>query len=178
MAGKSLKDVYGQVAALSCVESVAGTAVYTQFDSSINSNERLMMLIHKVEYFIDPANLQLILDSTDRIRFGLSMWSLGAGVAPLYNSSGVLDFNTIGVINYGAASNGQPLLLEHQKDFTSNPGGGLISHPSNLFLFVVGISLASVVGVYARVHYTTLPLKDSDYAELYNMQILKTIIGV
>jgi hypothetical protein len=174
---KSLKDLYGQQVHVNHFESATGTPTYVQVASTINSNEAIAMIIHRIEYFISGVEMAKILDNADSISLGFVMWSNGVQAVQT-TTPGIIDFRTIERNDFGTAGNAILRYDPMVSDFTSLPGGGKICHPASLWSYILGTSLASAVQtITSRVYYTTTPLTDSMYRELYDLQIVRSIVG-
>jgi len=60
------------------------------------------------------------------------------------------------------------------RDFSSLPGGGLLTLPNPLYLAVQGESLASAVTVRARIHFSRMDMEAENWIELVEQTRLLT----
>lgn len=175
--GKRLQDTYAQSCYVNPQEVVAGVTSYEQFSSQINYDQEVGMIINRVEYHIGKADLLKILDAAN------DYISAGLGMIPDGNPTQIYDTGMLDVIRwdmqtYGTPANAwiKPDMLITTHDFSSMPGGGLIAHPSALYGYVRGISLASTVAsVIVRIWYKTIQLTDAEYNELYKLYLVRAI---
>jgi hypothetical protein len=171
----SLKDRFSQKVYLHVVETAANAGGIDQVVSQVNASEQVGMLIHRVQYSIPYNTRAAIIAAADSVHFGLCMWKIPTLTA-------LLDENTVGVIHkdylhFGPAGLTEPTWRLSDHDFSGYPGGGLVAHPSSLWVAICAISIAVAAEVKCTIHYTTFKLTDKDYQELYNMQILNSIVA-
>jgi len=179
--GKTLKDTYGQRVYLSLTEGSANSGKCTAFGANgIESTAKILMVIHKVVYHVYTSLLSELVNDSDWLMFGLSMWDLAGSLAGGISAytPGIIDYHSISKYDIGSEIiKTDRLLDQYNFSFADMPGGGLPSHPTSLYGFVQGQSLANALTIIIDVYYTTMPLGDTDYRELFELQIIKNIIA-
>lgn len=175
---QSKVDTYGQTVYQFALETVADAGNITAFQTSIaDTSKRVGMIIHRVEYVLYSLNLALP-GNGDHVSFGLALWQVPLDDLVEMQSVGLLDWNDI-TNHQLLGTNGSGYLINQPlvKDFSTLPGGGKICHPSALYVWVRGIGTGVIQNCHARVWYTIIDVDDKFYAELFQAQVQRVIIG-
>lgn len=158
------KDTYANLAYGSAIEAAAGTMAFSEIQTGVAIFEKVAWLINRIDYFFSKTYVNLILDNADAVSGGLT--TSNTLVAFELSDPSLLDMHSIGAYNLGAAASGALYPNPIVKDLSGLPGGGILVPPSPIYVAVRGISLAAVMKVEMRIHFTFINLKPEEYWEL------------
>lgn len=157
----------------------ANDGIITAMNSNYTRADKVGLLIQRIEYVVALTELQTALAVVgDQLTVGITQLYNG-GVAP-----GLLPLGTgtrqpiIDMKHFcmGSAA-GIPLPLPRDIITTEYPvGRELLAHPSAIYGFARGSSLAGTVNFYVRLFYTIKELSDDDYNELVQNVLLQDIL--
>ena len=161
MPGAGGSDKYANVLYDSVTQSATDTLTFEAIEIGLSLFDKVGILIHRLEWFGHQAKLAA---DNDTIEFGLSTsngWSAADSSEP-----SIITFHKESVVDYGTAATcklqRQPLL----DDFTTLPGGGILTTPKPLYLFCDSDALAAAATVKIRLFFTIVTLKAEEYFEL------------
>lgn len=158
-----VKDSFANKFYGSVTESAANTLTFSEIQTNISVMDKVAWVIHRLEWYLTPAQIALIADDQDAIQMALvSSQQITA-----------LGLDNPAVIDMQQISKGQATAVGYTirtipftRGFESLPGGGLIIAPRPLFIAIKGTGLASAGGVSVRGYYTARELKADEYLEL------------
>jgi hypothetical protein len=172
MATAVKKDQYAQIGYLEATETAANTLTFANLSVFSNVMSNQAMILHRVEYYLPIATLQLLTAASDRIRFGLA--GSDSMTTPTIDDAEVYNYQEECYLALGTPGTGiiRPMVVE--TSFNELPGGGLIVPADRIFLFVMGQSLGSAASIQCRWYFTLKQLGASDYLELaQSMRVLR-----
>lgn len=156
---KYANKVYGAV-----TESGANTLTFAEIKTNVDVFSKAAWVLHRLEYFLRAADLDLIVGNLDTIMLALTSSDKLTTIDQ--STAGVIDLFELGghfATSVGFAYRDNPVI----RDFSGLPGGGIIIAPRPLYVAVKGTSLASAVGpVTLRGYFTQLQLNADEYLEL------------
>lgn len=166
------KDDFSQLGYMNVVESAANTLTFDGLSVFSNVMSQSAMIIHRVEYSFSAAEIALLVGTGDAYTFGIAGDDGLASIS--LNDPEVYDYNVLYQHAIGSAADFQIVSLPVMKDFSTQPGGGLLVPADRIYGYVQGISLASAGGVTIRFWFTLKELAAQDYLELAQaMRVLK-----
>lgn len=157
----SSPDKFPNVIYDSCTQSAANTLTFEEINVGLNIFDKVGLIIHRVEYYKMD---NLLLDDTDTIVFGLSQSDSWTTAGP--EETSVIDHNRRRVVEIGAATAAYMIQSPFVKEFTGLPGGGILTTPKPLYLYVDSTNLGSEATVDIRMFFTIIKLKPEEYFEL------------
>lgn len=167
MADKKPIDVFSNIATISIVESAANTITFKKLETGIPLFEKVAWVISRLELMFNPLAAAMVADA-DAVLFALTVSNTIASLASgkTQTEPAVLYGGRIIRNDFGAAATGylsyQPYIL----DFSTMPGGGLLTPPSPLYGAVEGASMQAAITLYMRLYYTQIQLTPDQYWEL------------
>lgn len=183
-------DAYVQKATAYHIVDLAN-ATATQVPTLYTPKDRMGVILHRINYqmvnqigqaaALEPISpWEVFEDDNSYIRFGLSF--VGTGIAAFADprTLGIIDDNRIGVTdpNNLAATLGltyMPGGVGLEKDYSNLPGGGLLAHPSSLFIWslpeLADGSLAGSPAIMATMVLSYVELSEDMYRELWETRV-------
>lgn len=161
MAASSAIDKFANVIYDSVTESGANTLTFEELTVGLNIFDKVGILIHRIEYYDFDI---LLVDDTDSIKFGLTASNGWSTVTPAETS--IITFHKESIREIGTAASAFQRTDPLVDDFSTLPGGGLLTTPKPLYLFAEGNNLGSAATVRARIFFTIMKLRPEEYFEL------------
>jgi hypothetical protein len=166
---KSAFDLYPQFALVVPAEAVAGDGVTVQVPTTYSLKDKVGLVILSVDYMVPQEVHNLLVANDDEILLGVhqlenrrpelgGMNHFGNGIIDIYYLKG-----TVGAAGYP---------VHH--DYSVQ--GGILVHPSALFVTAQGASIADVVTAEVRINYKLVELSDSDYQDIFQTIITQNAI--
>lgn len=164
---KSL-DEYLQFYTGQVAESIAGDGKVTGLETTITTREKRAIAIYQATFEIHPGYLANLVALDDRIHYGITCLYQG-GQAPTYiREPGILFADTI----CGHTAARVEGILARQFTFTEP----ILVHPAACYLYVIGESMAGVVGVDFRLGFKYVDLSDQMYQELFQTVFAQNMV--
>jgi hypothetical protein len=157
------KDLYANKFYGSVVESAANTLTFKEIQTSVDTFSKRAWILHRLEWYIPPASVNLILAADDVIQLALVASDKLSALD--LSSSAVIDLMELSQ-SLATAVGFAHRVMPFARDFNTYPGGGLIITPRPLYVAVKGASLASAVTVAVRGYFTAKELSADEYLEL------------
>ena len=154
-------DKYSNLLYDSVTESGANTLTFEAIDIGLNIFDKVGLLIHRIEWY---RWHDLLAAAADLLTFGLSASNGWATATPAETS--ILTYHRASLVDYGTAGNNYLTVDPMIDDFTTLPGGGLLTTPKPLYMFGAGSNLASAATIKMRMFFTIVTLKPEEYFEL------------
>jgi len=162
-----LNDQYLQAITVRVTEAVAGSGKIDKIETGFSSKDRYAIEIHRVEYA--PYAAYQTLEQVAKAGGGGGMVRVGlahlyrGGTIPLHNShEGLICMDEILYTEdtaVGSAFTKAPLIREFKIP--------CIAHPSSLYAWCQGDSLAGVLDVTMDVWYKVIEINDDQWQELF-----------
>jgi hypothetical protein len=162
MAGKTT-DKWAQLAALHVTQTVANTDVYVNFNFPFSIQDKVALLIHRIEY--QPGSLNQLNTAEDAIEAGISCAKVLDDPMDITDPM-LIDYHVVLRHDLGAAASGILRDATFIKDFSNLPGGGILTPPNPLYAFVHTVAAAAVMACRIRMYYTYFALADAEYWQL------------
>lgn len=161
-------DKYANVAALTLIESAAGTMTYQELLTGVSLGRQTGILIDQIEYLVPTLQLEKILATGDDIEVG---WFVS-------NTASDFDMNDrrqihqvmfnqgtiIGTPASGAALFVQPIVFQFFPPM-------IVAAP-RIFLGAKGSSLGSAMAAESRIYFRYIDLTSQEYIELAEAFVL------
>jgi len=173
MAKTSIKDEYTNRTIIALEKTAGAGGAIAAVPSAFDESDKVGILIRRFEVHFDYDNTMDIDTDNDRAYWGLSF----TGTVPALNYFGPEDTGYLCSVGLEVIYVGTPancILFEHPivKDLTWMKNGGLLVHPTALYVWIAtqtgwGASLDSVFVIY----YDKVSLTDTMYQELMQVQI-------
>lgn len=158
-------DIFSQRMYQSVTESAAGTMTEEQFNiQTWGFGRNDAMIIHEIQYDVSADEWNKIIAEADHLYFGVC--TQNAASAPRGNDPTMLDRNEYGFRISGTPAVDEILNERVVKNFSTYPGGGILTIPSPLYVYVMGVSLASAVTIGCTLFFTMKSLKPAEFIEL------------
>lgn len=162
--GKSLQDMYTSQALLSPTESGANTLTFEKLETGLSVYDKVGWIIARIEWSLSSATLALFNGTTDVLNVALTMSN---------NLSSLSVDDPANIImrrwqrtDLGTAASGWIKPLLHVDDFSTLPGGGLLTLPSPLYGAILGQGLSGAAECFIRLFFQAVELSESDYFNL------------
>lgn len=155
---------FANMAALSVQESALNTLTFKKLDAQISINEKIAWLINRLEIFVDISAGQLNATG-DAISVALTRSNLVTNLLDMTEGS-ILWNAFMQRQDFGAAATMILLQEPFTWDFSTFPGGGLITPPTPLYGAVKGTGCVAANLVQIRLWYQTLELTPEQYWQL------------
>ncbi len=156
-----MADKYANIMFEKATESSANTLTFKKIEIGMSLFDKVAILIHRIEWYNYAGYL---IAADDALSWGLSTsnsWTIVSSDQP-----SIITFRSLLLRDFGTAGNNWVIPTPLIDDFSTLPGGGLLTTPKPLFLFVSGTALASPGVVEMRMFFTIQKLSDSDFFEL------------
>lgn len=163
MANKAMVE-YANMAAVKVVESAPNTLTFKKLDTQVSITDKVAWLINRIQLVVDinatqwNANLDsfkialvrsnLLLDITDQTDAAV-LWGMFAQRTDI-----------------GTAATSWLLIEPFVFDFSTFPGGGILTPPTPLWGAVQGTSCTAAITAQLRIHYQPIQLQDSEFWQL------------
>lgn len=158
------KDEYSQLAYVSVTESAANTLTFAGLSVFSNILTPKGIIIHRIEYQISNAVLDLFNASGDTLTYGLAGDDSVSTIS--LDDAQVYDYNLLQRIDLGAAATGYFRDDVHVNDFSSLPGGGRLVPADRIYAYAQGSGLTGASTIRVRFHFTIKDLSPQQYLEL------------
>lgn len=156
MADKYANMLYADVA-----ESAINTLTFEAINVGLSMFDKVGILIHRLEWYQFDTR---VIDDTDALAFGLCS---SDGFSTVNSSQReIIIYHQYKARYFGAAANSVMLFEPLIDDLTTLPGGGLLTTPKPLHIFVKGTNVAAVGAVSLRMFFTIISMKPEEYFEL------------
>lgn len=166
------KELYSQIGYLQVVESAANTLTFNGLSVFSNVLGQKGMLLHRIEYYLPPATIDLLAADNDALLFGMSGTNTLTSIT--LDNAEVYDYSDLKVNEFGTGANVLLINGVHIKDYGNLPGGGKLVPADRLYAWCKGENLNSAATVNARFDFTILDLSAQDYLELaQSLRVLK-----
>jgi len=163
MPGKKI-DIFVNRASVKVVQTSINTLVFNKLDTSISLHEKVAWIIHRIEYWIDKGTIAQLLAIGDLIWVGFTSSDQLSDLNP--DRAAMIDARMYLTQVVGAAADFEIVECPIISDFTTFPGGGLLTPPEPLYLGLFTYSLTAVATLRARIYYTMKQLTKEDYWDL------------
>ena len=170
MAKTTVKDVFAQrMCASLTLAAAADSENYEAFTDAYKPEDLKAWIIHRAEYEFEESVLTALDALNDRIKFGLSFLITQPTGGMEIDDPGVLDHNSLRCYHTDAVREEFHHLKEPIiKDFSGLPGGGLLVHPVNLYLWAYNDQvIANTLDLHCMIHYTLIDITDAIHKELW-----------
>lgn len=144
--------------------SAANTLTFEEINVGLNIFDKVGLLITRLEYDTTMAAIAEMTASGDFINAGFTTSNQVSSL--LINKSEVVDQVVIGRHDMGAAAAAQLFMKPWVRDFSTQPGGGLLVPPKPLYFAGYSGGLASPCTLYLRFYFIIIKLTDAEYLEL------------
>lgn len=162
-ATKSALDSRPNLAAIKITEAVAGTLAYAKFAFPFSIMDKMGILIHRLEYWVD--SLSLLSSATATLFMGLAQASAIVNIQN-QDDPAIVDSVSFQRLDYGVAGSAEIVQNPYVKDFSSLPGDGILVAPSPLTGMILSSGAAGVTHGWLRMYYTYMQLSTEDYWQL------------
>lgn len=161
-------DQYENIATIAVSESAPGTVTYGELQTGLGLRTKQGMVIDAIHYFIEASVINLMLDESDSINFGITI-STGVTNLLLSGDRRIIHSGQLGQANSGAPASAQVLLSPFVFEFMH----GIPIAEASIFLGGQGISLASAVSITCRIFFRYVDLTDREILEIaQNFQLV------
>ena len=153
--------------AIAVLEVLNSNAV-EKYESSVALEEKIGMRIHRIEYDVSQILMQFGTNG-DCVSFGHSFLAVQPAGGFTRVSPGVIDQNRLTRLFAGGAIDTHffksPEII---RDFTDLPGGGILIHPANFYIWYYTHN-AFTTGdyIYANVYYSMEDITQDAWDELW-----------
>ena len=161
----ALRDRYANIMTFDVVESSAGVITFAEVQTNvgIDASRRsgVAILIDEIDYYLTQSQYALLLADNDAIQFGVT---ISSGVTNLddFTDRRILHADSVFWSEGGVAAS-HTIVHGNSKNQFFPP---LIMAERQIFLAVLGVSLASVVRLRARVYYRTVQIDANQFVEI------------
>jgi len=162
MAVTKTEDRYANLAALDLVQTVADTTLFKSFAFPFSIQEKVALVIHRLEYWF---TLSVLNTTADYVAGGIACASNLADETDMTDSL-IIDQMRIIRTDLGAAASGTLNIQPIVKDFGWLPGGGMLVAPAPLYGFIASAGAGAVATCVLRMFYTYKKLATEEYWEL------------
>lgn len=160
---KRVQDEFSSIVYQTVTEAAANTLTFAQIQTGYGSLQKTGWVLHKLEYYISAATLDLLQADDDILQIALVTSNLVTTLS-LADAS-LVDLLELGLAVYtsvGVSWHIKPII----RDFTTLPGGGKLILPYPLWLGIRGTSLGAACTGALRMYFTERDLKDSEWMDL------------
>ena len=163
------------MATITVTESAANTLTFKKLETGMSLFEKYAWIISRIEYFF-TFNGTLFNATADTLAVAVTTSNVRTTImtSATFTDVSVLDMIQVTRTDLGAAATGMMSILPLVKDFSSLPGGGIISPPAPLYGAAEGSGLVSATTTIIKMYYTVLELGTDDYWELVEARRLLT----
>lgn len=161
---KAQMDEFANVAALTVVESAANTLTFKKLDTQTSINEKIGWLINRLEFFLDISATQWNAN-LDSVSMALTRSNLVTNLIDLTEPA-ILWNAFIQRTDIGTAATSWLVREPFVYDFSTLPGGGLLTPPTPLYGAVKGVSCTAANTLYLRIYYQTIDLTPEQFWQL------------
>lgn len=158
------KDKYCNIINVEATESAAGTLTFEEVNVGLNVFDKVGLCIHRIDWHIQTASIDLMTASSDEIRLAISQSNSITGMG--INQAPIVDRLVIARLDMGTAASGALYATPWTTDYTDFPGGGILTTPKPLYVGIQSQGLASAATCNVRIWFTTVNLKSDEYFEL------------
>ena len=158
------QDVFPNKAVIYCEESAVNTLTYVQLATNISTFEKVAWIIHRIEYKLSDTTLYEFTAETDKLSMAVTRTEVADALE--VNKPEIIDMVMFAIQNYGTPANAEMVMRPYVRDFSTLPGGGLITPASPLYGAIHGAGLAAVGAAWITIYYTLKHLKTEEYWEL------------
>lgn len=164
MAKAKQADKYVNMLAEEIVMSAVNTITFSEIVVGLNIFDKVGLKISRLEYDFSISTYQDIDTDGDICTMALvqsnNIDTLGIA------QTEVVDNVTIGRIDAGAAANAILFDKPIVRDFSTQPGGGLLIPPKPLYVAMQSTGMTVVGGGAIRIYFVIETLTDAEYLEL------------
>lgn len=161
------EDRYANLAGIAVTESGPGVLTFTEKLTSVGLGTGKAMLIDQIDYFVVSDAVDDLVAVGDRIDMGIT---LSSGVTDLQDVTDSRILHSFQLAYHMASSVGfQVLHMPIRNQFFPS----LITAHQRIYLACIGISLAAVITVRARIYWRYVDITDRNMAELVQATLLQ-----
>jgi len=161
-ATKSTVDSFSNVAAVLVNGASATDLGYAKFNFPFSVLDKTALVISRIEYW---PSLGLLVGDGDSIAMALVAAKTIVDIDDQSDPS-IVDSVTFQSYAHGTPANLSIHHLPYYRDFSSQPGGGLIVAPNPLSAAIKGASVASAPQGWLRFYYTYMQVTPEEYWQL------------
>lgn len=155
---------YANIAAVKCVESAANTLTFKKFDTQTSVMSKIAWLINRIDIFIDVSATQWNAN-LDSVSMALTRSNLMTSLIDL--TEGAILWNAfIQRTDIGTSATSWFLREPFVYDFSTLPGGGLLTPPTPLYAAVAGVSCTAANTMYMRLYYQPIEMQGEEFWQL------------
>lgn len=166
-------DKFANIANLIVTETAANTLTFEQLQTGAGVFEKVALLIHRIEYVLTTAVLNLLLANDDLLEVAWCTSNQITGLAK--DKAEVIDQLVVDGILSGTSANRSHYFMPVVHDFSNLPGGGIIYPAPNIYLAIEGTSLASAAFCRSCMYFSYVTLAGEDFWEL--VQATRALTG-
>jgi hypothetical protein len=149
-------------------ETGANTGVMAQVPSSLNTRDKVGILIHGYEMYFGATDI--FAADADGVQFGLTQL-YNQGTVPDFGSPGLVDMQTYFIKAYSSV--GVRVNVLPYKVTFDNPR---LCHPAALYWFFTGLGQPAALGCAIRMEYSYVDLSDAQYQDIIQTIILQNAL--
>lgn len=162
MAEKTLE--YANLAAVSCTQTAANTLTWKKMDTQVSLSEKIAWLINRIESHAPVTAAQFNADG-DQLQFGLTRSNLITNFLDLAEPTLIFSKQLLRC-DFGVAAASRHYVGPWVDDFSTLPGGGILTPATPLYLGVGSAGLVAAYTVSMRIYYTPVTLTTDQFWQL------------
>jgi len=165
MAAKTQKgNNYTSQAIFDVTESAANTLTFEKLETGLSVYDKVGWVISRVEWRPTAATFAYLNTSGDYLSMALTLTN---SLTVLEDSNpAVLFKRTLVRQDLGTAASGSIFPATFVEDFSTLPGGGILTLPNPLYCGLLGSGLSTAARVIVRMYFQAIDLGEQDYFNL------------
>jgi hypothetical protein len=157
-------DRYSNIMAVTVQQAVANTITFNEIRVGLNLFDKVGILINRIDYAFSGAAVSELAAAGDAVQLGLCQ-SNGL-VALSVEQQEIIDFVGYYTAAPAAAADIQIFPTYIQRDYSTLPGGGILTTPKPLFAVFDSAGCANPHYGTLKIYFTIVNLKPDEYFEL------------
>ena len=168
-AAQKIKDMYLNRAEVDVSEAVATSGMITQFETGYNTQDRVAMEIHAIDYWgYNNAFEALMPGAADAVHLGVTQLYRGGSIPTFASHEGLIDFQRIERFDITAVG----VIFPRSPVRTIMPQP-VLAHPASLFAFCQGVGIATLTRMRCIVHYKLVDITDDIWQEIWESILIR-----
>jgi len=164
MASKMTTGDFTSQAVFNVTESGANTLTFEKLETGLSVYDKIGWVIARIEWRMSSGNFALFNASADLLTMALTVTNSLTTLSD--DNPAILAIKRIARVDLGTAASGMFEPLDYVSDYSTLPGGGLLTLPNPLYMGLVGGSLTGAATVVTRIFFKSITLSDADYTNL------------